>query len=205
MAQILHDRRSWRSRQISTLGSSNFLLHWCDEGGSPSGVAHDNVSNVDAVQELCNFLIGLVLEVVSLMLHMHETLSSNYLRHKKAKRAHRKTETIWKMQVLQRFHKHRYLLHQILMQTILICMRFSQLKSYGISKEKTQRGKEEGESWCQTFKRKVYCVETVKQMVARRIKEYSQQQGRAFFATFEISWANIEIEICPFVTVCVNY
>ena len=37
--------------------------------------------DVDAVKELCNFLIGLVL--VSLMLHMHETLSSNYLRQKR--------------------------------------------------------------------------------------------------------------------------
>ena len=36
-----------------------------------------------AVQKLCNFLIGVVLEVVSLMLHMHETLSSNYLRQKR--------------------------------------------------------------------------------------------------------------------------
>ena len=102
-------------------------------------------------------------------------------------------------------HNHNYLFHQILMRIIFFILDFPNYNLMVFPRKKTQRGKEGGESWCQTFKRKVYCVETVKQMVARRIKEYSQQQGRAYFATFEISWANIEIEISPFVTVCVKY
>ena len=43
-----------------------------------------------------------------------------------------------------------------------------------VAEKKTKRERE-CKSWCQTFKRKVYCVVTVKQMVGERIKEYSQQ------------------------------
>ena len=67
------------------------------------------------------------------------------------------------------------------MRIIFFILDFPNYNLMVFPRKKTQRGKEGGESWCQTFKRKVYCVETVKQMVARVIKEYSQQQGRVFF------------------------